>query len=610
MGWTVYLLSWMLHEMIRYERGISVGLFFPTKEDVSELSAGRFNPMIQSVAEFRERVDINNVGMKRIDPSLAYFRGMKGVASKDSTPLDAVGFDEVRLMAERDIEQAKERMAASPIRRLRMGSTAGFPDCDIDSYFKLGTREHWHTDCGCSDGVDLASVFPDCIATPKDGEPFYWCPRCKRENLDPQKGHYVAHGPEDGRPRSWTFSQMVSSFQTAADILRKYDTMVLQGRNVREFFNAVLGTTYVDRKALLLTLDQLTEEYGTVDRALSWATKTDSRPPNCGMGIDQRGGELHIVIKRREGNKNRTVHVEVAQDIDDWDPWRKADALMREYDIDVCVCDKLPQVNEAMRFAKRFEGRVFLSVYSDSGKLVRWLDQRDDRMDRPNDPSVSFPYECRPDRSIAIEWTQLLWATRRSVMPPPSALVQSYKIRGRTDHAYEVGKVYMTHLTKVAKEKVLKTEKTGETGQKIETGEYTIAFKNLGLDPHFLHADLYCNLALARQGGGIEAHFVGVDGKVTPEVDEPEPADRQEAAVVKRDKGYREQVEGRLAQSAPDREPDAPGTCSECSQFDEETGFCGRHAFTTKGSYAGCDEFEGDDPEVDEEEDNPDWGLL
>jgi hypothetical protein len=49
--------------------------------------------------------------------------------------------------------------------------------------------------------------------------------------------------------------------------------------------------------------------------------------------------------------------------------------------------------------------------------------------------------------------------------------------------------MFWIHLQKVARRKEVIDE---------SQGKFRMVFENIGLDPHFLHADLYCELALSR----------------------------------------------------------------------------------------------------------------
>ena len=116
-------------------RGPNVSLYFPTGGGVEALSKGRLNPIISQNEELRSSVtEVDTLTMKQFRNihdtiSTLYMTYMGGTDSKDSTPLDVLAFDEVRLMGAGDIDQVQERFAHSPLKHQIYMSTAGFPGC-------------------------------------------------------------------------------------------------------------------------------------------------------------------------------------------------------------------------------------------------------------------------------------------------------------------------------------------------------------------------------------------------------------------------------------------------------------------------------------------------
>lgn len=101
----------------------------------------------------------------------------------------------------------------------------------------------------------------------------------------------------------------------------------------------------------------------------SFATTVVSRP----------GRELTSAIAVRSTSigwladgRQAVVHVE---EIYDTDPFARCDELMRDYGVQVCAVEQLPNFNDALRFANRWPGRVFLANYGDlKDETMRWGD--------------------------------------------------------------------------------------------------------------------------------------------------------------------------------------------------------------------------------------------
>lgn len=119
----------------RFKRGPNVSLYFPTGGGVEDLAKARLNPMIASNDELVDNLtEVDTLSLKQFrnvhgTTSSLYMTYMGGKDSKDSTPLDVLAFDEVRLMDPQDIDQVFERFAHSPLKHRTYMSTAGFPDC-------------------------------------------------------------------------------------------------------------------------------------------------------------------------------------------------------------------------------------------------------------------------------------------------------------------------------------------------------------------------------------------------------------------------------------------------------------------------------------------------
>jgi hypothetical protein len=154
MGATIYEVLRLLW-FCRYHQ-VKAALYFPTADGVTKLAKDRLNPLIQSNAELAENLsDGDALGLKHITnihgkTSSLYMLYLGGQASKDSVPLDIMGFDEVRLCDTNDIDQALERVSHSTYKYKMYVSTAGYPNQDIHSRFLRGDQQYWHVKCNCA----------------------------------------------------------------------------------------------------------------------------------------------------------------------------------------------------------------------------------------------------------------------------------------------------------------------------------------------------------------------------------------------------------------------------------------------------------------------------
>jgi len=489
MGATIFELTKLLHFCMY--NAVKACFFFPTQDGVTLLSKDRMSPLIDSNAELKEAVkDSDTLGYKQVGKESAlYLRHLGGIASKDSTPFDMIAFDEVRLLNPADIDQARERISHSSYKYVLQVSTAGYPNADIHKQFLRGTQNFWHTRCNCPDGVILSEVFPDCIALTQKGEVYYRCPRCKMKIIDPQNGQFIPHNP-GANVHSYHIHQMLSKFITAAEIWEAYQTT----QNIKEFFNAKLGKPYVDEENVPVTDDDLIACENT---DLMWG----GGKSHTAMGVDQMSGVIYVVIAQRFGNKKRIVHFEIIDDHNQlyWEagkpqsPFKRLYQLMKEYDVDLCIIDAMPNANEAMEFARDHPKRVFVSWYIEQQREVaQWGDRAKWKQTvKKGGPKIKFKYSVLLSRYLTIEMAMKSIADRDFEWPHPRALVQVCRSpkSGRYEPLHIFETHFYLHMKSIVRQKTVQDE---------ETGRFKMEWVNLGLDPHSVHALNYCNVALER----------------------------------------------------------------------------------------------------------------
>lgn len=510
-GKSVAAMLFMIWLALRFW-GKYFGYFLPTADMAMIFSGDRFKPMATNIPQIAKiwgedpTADEDQSGKKTdqkrvrsIGPSLVFFNSMAGKTSTESIPMLALVFDEVRRMLDSDMERAKERVSHSPWPMDFKISTAGYPDANIDRAFRASNQNKFHSACKCKDGVVLADVFPDCIGQKLDGvtpalkdlpSRFWVCPRCKEPIRDPRFGQWIAHAPDIRLTIGYHISQILSCRQNAESIYQAF----IRATDITEFYNSKLGLPHISPEAQIVNLDILK---ATVNPDLRWALPTGRYPKGCAMGVDQMYG-LNVATIRKRGpkdpltglHKSQLVHLEWI--VDD-DPWIRTAELMRQFDISCCVVDALPNANEAFRFAQAFPGRVFLADYSYEAQkgedIAVWGD-------KPQDPNkkaskdTKEKHRVRISRYHAIEWNLKKYVARLKEQPNPMGLLMPVPdVTGRLHQTFICRDVFWLHLTKVARRKKVLDELQDK---------FKMVFENIGLDPHFLHADVYCELALTR----------------------------------------------------------------------------------------------------------------
>lgn len=497
LGATVYMMLRLLW-WLESHQGRKAGLYFPTAEGVQNLSKDRLTPLIESCPTVKAIADPNDkLGLRKIGTASLYMYHIAGTASKDSVPLDYLSFDEVRLMQTKDIDQTMHRISHSPYKMKVLMSTCGLPDDTIDRLYKQGKKYAWRSACGCPDGCNLAETFPSCVVhdDPKRKDPYLRCPKCKWEIKDPQNGRYIAENPSADF-NSYHVSQLVSKYRSLKDIWREYSHTT----NMEEFYNATLGLPFIDAANKGVSLEDLEK---CVNPELKWAkdeNKRDIEP--TAMGIDQGAGYCMVVIAdlNKDRTKKRIRHVEIIEDVNPYyminnervSPFIRCSELMKQFNVQMCLTDGMPNFNDALSFAQRHPGKVFLAYYAEAQKeTVRWLDRPIAKENiRKAGPFLKFKYVASLGRFPSLSVALGEWAEGNVEIPHPDAIRQfCIDEKTRVVHPESPARRLFAHLPRLVK-------RWHETDP--ETGKGKWEWIYVGGDPHLAHAFNYCNIALER----------------------------------------------------------------------------------------------------------------
>jgi hypothetical protein len=489
--------------------GLKVAMFLPSMQLAQGKSAERFMPIVRSIPEAYELLTSQdettqerpkgegNVLTRRMGASLFHFLWTSGKTATESWPVDVLSFDEVQEMLIADMEKAVERLSASDFKYTLMGSTANWPDADIDYWYKLGSQWRFHTRCPtCGVEEPLDDYFPACIQFDPDfpdlvtkvpGDYRYVC-RAGHWIDDPQQGTWTPDNPDADlrRIKSIHFHQMLSPTISPREVHEAY----VNASDMKNFFNRKLGKPYQDPSQIPVTLAHLNAcaEEG-VRLGLEWK----KRARDTVMGIDQMGAFNVVIIKERlPDNRQAVVHVE---EIYDLDPFRRCSELMDLYGVRTCVVEQLPNFNDAMRFANSHPGRVFLANgYGDLGDDVyRWGDApKLDTSDRRTDEMERTRYTVRIDQYKAMSLSLARFVDCRCLFPDPKVLTQEIRVKDSRELKPILKDVVFLHFQKTA----IVTERINEGERKLRRKVVKV-----GIDPHFSFANMLCDAAYARANG-------------------------------------------------------------------------------------------------------------
>jgi hypothetical protein len=565
----------------------TVGMFLPDMNLAGLKSSERFMPIVRSVPAVHKLMTMEatdgsgkrsgegNVRTRRIGDSMFVFSWTSGRATTESIPMDILSFDEVQEMTLEQMEKTIERLSASDIRFVLMGSTANWPDADIHHWFKRGSQNRFRTRCPhCNAAKPLDDYFPNCIKLDRETDAYrYVCEVCGGLIHDSQAGEWVADNPDADPPvdlsvpkrdrpwriRSIHFPQFLSPTISPGEIMFAFQTAT----DMKNFFNRKLGKPYLDPSQVPVTLEHLAN---CVEAGKAAGIVWKQRARGTFMGIDQMGNYNVVVIKERlPDGRQAVIHVE---EVYSTDPFARCDELMEAFGIAVAVVEINPNYNEAKRFANRFPGRVFICDSFGAVKegMIQWGDApKLDTSDRRTDEEERDRYTLRMDqyKCMQVSMARFTQPAPLCLFPDPQGLVQEVLEKGVKQTAAVLPRAFH-HFTKTA----LIAEKDEETNQ------YKRSVKKVGIDPHFSYANMLCDVAWSRSHG--TAMFI------IPESKEMSNMQKDLLASLP---GLPSTVVEMMA------EVPKSDVCGRCVSFDPDLSVCRENGFRVKETSPGCDMF-------------------
>lgn len=560
----------------------TVGMFLPDMNLAGIKSTERFLPIVRSIPDVHKlmtqdatdgsgrKMGEGNVTKRRLDRALYIFSWTSGRATTESIPMDVLNFDEVQEMTLDQIEKTYERLSASEIRFMLMGSTANWPESDIHHWYLKGTRHRFHTECPtCGSMKPLDDYFPACIKYDPDLDRVrYVCPDGHWID-DTQRGSWIAEQPEmDAGPelsvekkfrklriRSIHFPQFLSPTIAPDEILTSYNSAT----DMKNFFNRKLGKPYLDPSQIPVTLEHLA---ACVAAGKAAGVVWKSRAKGAYMGIDQMGNyNVHVIKERLPDGRQATIHVEETYSDD---PFARSSELMEMFGISVCVVEINPNYNEAKRFANRHPGRVFIcdSFGAVVEGMIQWGDApKLDTSDRRTTEEDRDRFTLRMDQYKCMQVSMARLTSAICLFPDPQELVQEVLEKGQKQLMAVLPRAFH-HFTKTA----LIAEKDDETNK------YRRSVKKVGIDPHFSYANMLCDVAWARSHG--------TSSFILPA--ERSPLGSRNQIVEDAMPGA---LHGALQQILYTPKGDV---CGRCVSFDKEVGFCTERNFSVAATDPGC----------------------
>lgn len=340
----------LLRALYRMDRYAIKGVYyFPTDDDVKDFSQDRCNPIIDNSEYLSSKMSYDkadNLGLKQMDHSSLYFRGVWTKRKVKSVDADFVTKDEVDEANQENLVFSEDRVLHSAFKWITELSQPSRPDFGINRSFKLSDQRFWHVKCPkCGRLNNIVESFPSNLMHKGKGDNLIaWigCTRCHAK-LPTTKGQWVPAYPSRSKDHvGFLESQLFSSTTNALDIFKKFTGATLLAEK-KNFWISMIGLPYYDPELQPIS-DELmasceSKEFGFLREAQS-----------SFIGIDV-GDVCHATVWGWTGYRLRLLWCEEILS-DDFDGFCKLIERFRGY----FVIDAMPYKNLAKRLCMKYQG--------------------------------------------------------------------------------------------------------------------------------------------------------------------------------------------------------------------------------------------------------------
>lgn len=456
-GATEVLVIRTLHGMIHGKYPTGALYLFPTKDDVSDFSKARFDPLIEANSFVGSHVQSTNAqNIKRIGNGMLYLRGARSTKSiggkKTSSRLksiavDRVVFDEMDEIEPEMVQLAKERISHSTVQELMYLGTPTIPDYGIDHMYQNSDQRVWMIRCGaCSKETCLDLEFPACLRRENNGKVNRVCVHCGAI-IHPSMGRWIPQYPDRSQDLvGWWISQLNSVHIDPGYILDLYENP--PNGDLSEVMNSKLGRAYIPAENRLTEAD--------VYSCMGKDPMLNTHEGPCCMGVDV-GRELHVVVAQRS-----TEHTLKILKVGRFESFNDLHDIAQMFNVQSCVIDLRPETRKVREFQRSENFAVFGCEYIES--------------------QVGAPQWNDKDKIVRINRTEICDASHEQVIEP--------------------GKLELPRLNTEVKQFAFELCNIAKTLEEDSvTGSKNYRYKKLGNRPdHYRHALNYCLLASEKVG--------------------------------------------------------------------------------------------------------------
>lgn len=449
----------------------------PTLAAAYDFSDTRFSPAL-ALSPYLKRLfsQTNNKNLKMSGTTALYIRGSRGDTNLKSIPCYCLILDELDEMEDTQIELALQRLRGQPDYKVWYISTPTIPGHGVSAQYEVSTQEHFVFKCpGCGRHDEFR--FPESVQIageyyndPRIAESRYKCTMCTKlySQWEDPINPMIVHQDEKmaalqttgdwaitnnkysrNEQRGFKINQLYSATVAPKVVVNDHFKGLLYEHARQEFHRSVLGEAYVGETS------QVSDQQ-IINAKRQY--KNDDLIPNgkdkrlITMGIDTGQWNYVVVMEwfinefTNDLNAVATGKVLYAGRFyqDEWGRGIPAQ-LMYKWMPKAVVVDADPFITEAKRFAKKFDGHVYLVRYrgrpgntftgdydGDFGSNVHnadrtyWLDNalgrfHSNRIELPTDIPTEF---CEHVKVLTREYDKDQWGN----------VVADYKNYNKPDH--------------------------------------------------------------------------------------------------------------------------------------------------------------------------------
>ncbi|MCX8000347.1 MAG: phage terminase large subunit family protein, partial [Leptospiraceae bacterium] len=272
------------------------GIYFPTDQAMRDFAQERVYPFIDNCPIVKQELtqsSIDNIRVKQFGNAYLILRGTWKKSNVKSVDLDIVMLDEVDEHNKENIEFVGDRLLASKLNWMMLGSQPSMHNTGIHAEFLTTDQHYWLIKCSkCNYWNNLVESIQqdfESIWLLKDENVYYKCQKCGSK-LNNQKGEYVAKTKSD--KRGYQISQLFTNLDPKI-IYRKYKDANTSAKR-KNFWISYIGLPYETDEERPITLDEIKKheaDFGLKDHSDTYTFH----------GADQ-GDVVHAVFGEPAGN--------------------------------------------------------------------------------------------------------------------------------------------------------------------------------------------------------------------------------------------------------------------------------------------------------------------